>query len=63
MASRLELESTIVGTSKERLDVVDSNLKTMDVTIVFGPYIKYIVEEIGGRCTAGEHYIEYLCDM
>ena len=58
--SWLELDSTFVGTSNEQLDVVDSNLKAMDVTIVFGPYVKYIVKEIGGRCTAGEHYIEYL---
>ena len=59
----LEFNSTFVGTSKERLDLVDSNLKAMDITIVFGPYVKYVVEEIGGRCTAGEHYIKYLCDM
>ena len=42
MASRLELDSTFVGTSKEQLDMVESNLKAMDVTIVFGPYVKHV---------------------
>ena len=59
-ASRLELQSTFVGASKESMDLVDSSLKAMDVISVFGPYTKFIVEEIGGECSAGEHYIEYL---
>ena len=42
------------------MDVVDSSLKAMDVISVFGPYAKFIVEEIGGECSVGEHYIEYL---
>ena len=42
------------------MDLVDSNLKTMDVICVSSPYAKFYVEEIGGECTsmAGEHYIE-----
>ena len=59
-ASQLELQNTFVGTSKERMDLGDSSLKVMDVISVFGPYTKFIVEEIGGECSAGEHYIEYL---
>ena len=49
-ASRLELQSTFVGASKERMDLVDSSLKAMDVISVFGLYAKFIVEEIGGKC-------------
>ena len=56
--SRLELISTFVGTSKERIDLVDSNLKALDVISVFGPYAKFIVEEIGGGCTPGEHALQ-----
>ena len=59
-ASRLELQSTFVGASKERMDLVDSSLKAIDVIGLFGPYAKFIVEDIGGECSAGEHYIEYL---
>ena len=56
----MELHNNFVGSSKERIDLVDSNLKAMDVISVFGPYAKFLVEEIGGECTsmAGEHYIE-----
>ena len=40
------------------MDLVDSNLKAMDVISVFGPYAKFLVEEVGEKCTsmAGEHY-------
>ena len=38
----LELHRTYVGSSKDQLlDVVDSDLKVLDVTSVFGPYAKY----------------------
>ena len=33
--------STFVGPSKERMDLVDSSLKVMDVISVFGLYAKF----------------------
>ena len=59
-ASQLELHSTFVGSSKEKMYLVDSNLKAMDLISVFRLYAKFLVEEIGRECTsmAGEHYIE-----
>ena len=39
------------------MDFVDSSLKAMDVTSVFWWYAKFIVEEIGGGCTTGEHKV------
>lgn len=53
--SQLELQTTYVGRSKDQLDVVDSDLKVLDVTSVFGPYAKFLVEEIGGGDNEGEH--------
>ena len=42
------------------MDLVDSNLKAMNVISVFGLYAKFLVEEIGRECMsmAGEHYAE-----
>ena len=61
-AAQLELHSTFVGTSKERIDLVDPNLNVLDVIGAFGPYTKFLVEEIGGGETGnvkkGERYIE-----
>ena len=42
-SSQLELHSTYDGNS----NLVDSNLKVMDVASVFGPYVKFLVEDIG----------------
>ena len=42
-----ELHSTFVGQSKEQMDAVDSDLKVLDVSSVFGPYTKFCVDEIG----------------
>ena len=47
-STQLELHCTYVGSSKDRLDLVDSNLKVLEVTSVFGPYAKFLVEEISG---------------
>ena len=35
-----------VGSIKDKLDLVDSNLKITDVTTVFGPFVKFLVENI-----------------
>ena len=59
--ARLELHSTFVGSSKDRLDAVDTDLKVLHVTSVFGPYAKFLVEEIGGRESTnseGERYLK-----
>ena len=51
-----------VGSSKDQLDVVDSDLKVLDVTCVFGSYAKFLVEEIDGRQSAnGEGECNYMC--
>ena len=42
-----ELHSTFVGKSKDSTDVVDSELPVREVVAVFGPFAKFIVEEIG----------------
>ena len=47
LALQLDLHSTFVGSSKERMDLVDSNLKAKDVISVLGPYAKFLVEERG----------------
>ena len=59
-AAQLELHTTFVGSSKERMDLVDSELKVLDVIGVFGPYAKFLVEEIGDgeAMNEGERYIE-----
>ena len=36
----------IVVTSKERMDLVDSNLKAMDVIGLFGPHAKFLLLKI-----------------
>ena len=33
------------------MDLVDIGLRVMDVIRVYRPYAKFIVQEIGGRCT------------
>ena len=33
--------------TKEKIDLVDSDLKVLDVVSVFGPYVKFVVAEIG----------------
>ena len=42
-----ELNAVYVGPSKEKMDYVDSDLKVNDVTSTFGPFAKFVVEEIG----------------
>ena len=60
-SAQLELHSTFVGSSKDRLDAVDSDLKVLDVTSVFGPYAKFLTEEMGGRQSAnGEGECNYI---
>ena len=41
-SSHFELNCT-----KEKIDLVDSDLKVLDVVSVFGPYVKFVVAEIG----------------
>ena len=38
-ALQLQLHTTFVGSSKKLMDLVDSDLKVLDVTSVFGPYV------------------------
>ena len=47
---QVEFYCPFIETIKERMDVVDSNLKAMDG--MFGLYVKFFVEEIGRECTA-----------
>lgn len=42
------------------MDAVDSDLKVLDVTSVFGPYAKFLVEEIGGRESTNSEGKRYL---
>ena len=50
---------TYIGSCKERMDLVDSNLRVLDVISVFGPYAKFLDEEIGGGkpMIVGERYV------
>ena len=59
-SAQLELHSTFVGSSKDQLDAVDSDLKVLDVASVFGPYAKFLVEEIGGRESTNSEGKRYL---
>ena len=43
-----ELESVFVGSGKEKLDAVDCDMCITDVTSLFGPFVKFVVEEVGG---------------
>ena len=61
MASQLELESTFVGTSKEQLDVVDSNLKAMDVTVELRPFPA--INSLGGHRLRMEYAKELLVSI
>ncbi len=45
-ATQLELNTTFVGSSKEHLDQVDADLRVSEVIGTFGPYAKFLVEEI-----------------
>ena len=47
-ATQLELDTTFVGRNKERMDLVDPDLIVLDIIATFGPYVKFLVEEIGG---------------
>ena len=42
-------QEVFVGRTKEALDVVDSELIIGDIAQVFGPYVKFIVEEADGE--------------
>ena len=47
-----ELHSTFVGTSEERMDLlVNPGLQVVEVTGVFGPYAKFVAQEIGEQDT------------
>ena len=48
-SSYFELDCSFVGATKEKMDLVDSDLKVLDVVSVFGPYIKFVVAEIGTK--------------
>ena len=58
-SGRYELQSTYVGKSKaEMMDEVDSDMKVLEVSQVFGSYTKFFAEEIGQaqqRSSTGEH--------
>ena len=43
-----ELDSAFVGASKHKLDSVDCDMCVADVTSLFDPFVKFIVEEVGG---------------
>ena len=43
-----ELDSAFVGASKDKLDSVDCDMCVADVTSLFGPFVKFMVEEVGG---------------
>ena len=43
-----ELESVFVGPRKEKLDLVECEMCVADVTSLFGPFVKFVVEEVGG---------------
>lgn len=43
----LELSQVYAGKSKDVLDFVDSDVEVSEVIGVFGPYAKFVVEEIG----------------
>ena len=45
--AELELSKVFVGRCKEALDLVDSEMTVLEVASVFGPYTKFIVEQIG----------------
>ena len=45
-----ELEGTFVGSSKDKLDSVNCDMCVADVVSLFGPFVKFMVEEIGGAC-------------
>ena len=49
-----ELNCVFVGKSKEDVDEVDCNLQILSVCHTFGPYVKFIVEEIGESPIDGE---------
>ena len=42
----LVLDSTFVGRSKDSLDAVDSDLRVLDVTGMFGPFAKFCVKDL-----------------
>ena len=44
-----ELHSTFVGTSEERMDLLVNPV--VEVTRVFGPYAKFVAQEIGEQDT------------
>ena len=57
-SGRYELQSTYVGKSKAEMDQVDSDMKVLEVSQVFGSYTKFFAEEIGEaqqRFSTGEH--------
>lgn len=42
-SSYFELDCSFVSATKEKMDLVDSDLKILDVVSVFGPYIKFLL--------------------
>ena len=45
--AELELSKVFVGRCKETLDLVDSEMTVLEMASVFGPYMKFIVKQIG----------------
>ena len=41
-----DLVATYIGKGKDCLDVVDSDLGVSEVITVFGPFVKYLVENM-----------------
>ena len=48
-SSYFELDCSFVCATKEKMDLLDSDVKVLDVVSVFGPYIKFFVAEIGTK--------------
>ena len=46
--SNQDLESVFIGSGIEKLDALNCYMCMMDVTSLFGPFVKFIVEEVGG---------------
>ena len=56
-----ELESVFVGASKEKLDPVECDMYVADVTSLFGPFVKFVVEEVGGGLILPGNFVLGVC--
>jgi hypothetical protein len=46
-----DLVATYIGRGKEKLDAVDSDLGVAEVVSLFGPFVKYMVEDVDQAMT------------